>query len=84
MSKIEFSKQDKESIISSIQQYFNAELDQEIGDFDAEFLLDFFSEKVGAYYYNQGLYDAQAVLQSRLDNINEAIYEIEKPTELGR
>jgi len=84
MSKIEFSKNDKEAIISAIQNYFNAELDQEIGDFDAEFLLDFFSDKVGAYYYNQGLYDAQAVFQSRLDNINEAIYEIEKPTELSR
>jgi len=84
MSKIEFTKNQKNTIVSSIQDYFNTELDQEIGDFDAEFLLDFFSEKVGAYYYNQGLYDAQTVFQSRLDNINEAIYEIEKPTELDR
>ena len=62
MSKIEFSKQEKAIIIDKIQLYFKEELDQDIGQFDAEFLLDFFSEEVGAYYYNRGIYDAQAIV----------------------
>ncbi len=81
MSKIEFSKQEKEHIINKIQHYFEKKLDYEIGQFDAEFLLDFFSEEIGSYYYNRGLYDAQSVIESKLENIAEAIYEIEKPTE---
>ncbi len=84
MSKIEFSKEEKAVINRKIQLYFKEELDQEIGQFDAEFLLDFFSEQIGPYYYNRGLYDAQAVLENRLEDINQAIYEIEKPTEFGR
>jgi len=84
MSKIEFTKEEKELLIQKIQHYFNDELDQKIGQFDAEFLLDFFSEEVGAYYYNRGLYDAQTILESKLENITEAIYEIEKPTEFLR
>ena len=84
MSKVEFSKEEKEVIIRKIQIYFKKELDQEIGQFDAEFLLDFFSEEVGAYYYNRGLYDAQTILESRIESITEAIYEIEKPTEFMR
>nr|WP_233449279.1 DUF2164 family protein [Xanthomonas perforans] len=28
---------------------------QQIGRFDAEFLLDFFTEEVGAYFYNRGI-----------------------------
>jgi len=84
MSKVEFSKEEKEVIIGKIQLYFKKELDQEIGQFDAEFLLDFFSEEVGAYYYNRGLYDAQTILETRLESITEAIYEIEKPTEFMR
>jgi uncharacterized protein (DUF2164 family) len=84
MSKIEFSKQEKEIIIGKIQLYFTKKLDQDIGQFDAEFLLDFFSEEVGAYYYNRGLYDAQAILEKKFDTIAEAIYEIEKPTQLLR
>ena len=84
MSKVEFSKEEKEVMTRKIQLYLKNELDQEIGQFDAEFLLDFFSEEVGAYYYNRGLYDAQTILERRLESITEAIYEIEKPTEFMR
>ena len=79
MSKIRFSKDEKECIVGKIQRYFRDELDQDIGGFDAEFLCDFFSEEIGAFYYNRGLADAQAVLEMRLDTINEAISELEKP-----
>ena len=44
----------------------------------------FFAEEIGPYFYNRGLYDAQAILESRLENIAEAIYEIEKPTQFVR
>ncbi|MBT4836909.1 MAG: DUF2164 domain-containing protein [Methylococcales bacterium] len=79
MSDIEFSKNEKELIVNKIKQYFDAELDQDIGQFDAEFLLDFFSKELGVYFYNQGLQDAQAILSSRLDSITDAIDDIEKP-----
>ncbi|OZG72276.1 hypothetical protein BTA51_16175 [Hahella sp. CCB-MM4] len=84
MSIIEFSKEEKDILVKNIQAYFREELEQDIGNFDAQFLLDFFSEKIGPYFYNRGLYDAQAVLEKRLDSIAEAIYEIEKPTEFVR
>ena len=81
MEKIEFSQAEKEAIVTKVKHYFREELDQEIGQFDAEFLLNFFAEEVGAYFYNRGLYDAQAVLEERFDGIKDAIYEIEKPTD---
>ncbi|MBD3646344.1 MAG: DUF2164 domain-containing protein [Pseudomonadales bacterium] len=84
MAIIEFSKEEKEIIIRKIQLYFREELDQDIGQFDAEFLMDFFAEEVGAYFYNRGLYDARAILESRLETITEAILEIEKPVDFPR
>ena len=81
MPEIEFTKEEKAALVGKIQLYFREELDQKIGQFDAEFLLDFFSAEVGAYYYNRGLNDAQSVLEKRLETITEAISEIEKPTE---
>jgi len=83
MAVITFSQDEKATLVAKIQSYFHAELDQEIGQFEAEFLLDFFSQEVGPYYYNRGLYDAQAVLASRIEGITDAIYEIEKPTDLS-
>ena len=84
MSKIEFSKEERETLVRKIRLYFREELDQDLGQFDAEFLLDFFTEEVGPYFYNRGLYDSQAILESRLENVVEAIYELEKPTDFVR
>lgn len=84
MNEIEFSKEEKELIVKKIQLYFNEELKQQIGYFDAEFLLDFFTREVGPYYYNRGLYDSQAILAARLDDIGDAIFQLEKRTEFSR
>ena len=84
MTDITFTREEREIICRKIQLYMHEELEQEIGQFDAGFLLDFFAEEIGAYFYNRGLYDAQAILQGRLENIAEAIYELEKPTQFVR
>ena len=84
MAEIEFSKDEKDILTRRIQLYFREELEQEIGNFDAQFLLDFFVEEIGKYFYNRGLYDAQAILERRLEEITEAIYDLEKPTEFRR
>ena len=84
MSEIEFSKQEKEIIAKKIQMYFSEELESEIGQFQAQFLLDFFTEEIGGYFYNRGLYDAQTILESRLDDITDAIYQLEKVTDFRR
>ena len=84
MAEITFTRDERDIICRKIQLYMREELEQEVGQFDAGFLLDFFAEEIGAYFYNRGLYDAQAILESRLENIAEAIYEIEKPTQFVR
>jgi len=84
VAEIEFTRDEKSIIARKIQLYFQEELEQEIGQFDAEFLLDFFAEEIGSFFYNRGVYDAQAVLEDRLQNITEALYEIEKPTQFVR
>ncbi len=84
MSKIEFTKEEKRSIVKKIQFYFDQTLDYEMGQFDAEFLLDFISEEMGGYYYNRGLYDAQAYIEKKMETISEDIYQLEKNTEFVR
>lgn len=84
MTEIKFTEEEKAVIVRKIQFYFTEELKQEIGRFDAEFLLDFFSGEVGSYFYNRGLYDAQAILSSKLDDLSEAIYQLERPTDFRK
>ncbi|MDE2279183.1 MAG: DUF2164 domain-containing protein [Xanthomonadaceae bacterium] len=84
MPDIQFSSDEKDILVRKIKRYFAEELRQEIGGFDAEFLLAFFAGEVGAYFYNRGLYDAQAILSGKLDELGEAIYQLERPTEFRR
>ncbi|MBA4792863.1 DUF2164 domain-containing protein [Phenylobacterium sp.] len=82
MSKIEFSKEAREALAEALSRYLKDELDLEVKGFDAVFLLDFISETLGPHFYNQGLWDAQAALQKKLDLISQAIDELEKPAKL--
>lgn len=78
VSIVEFTSEEKAAITQKLQRYLADELQLEIGGFDAEFLLDFFSKEVGCFFYNRGLYDAQAVLDARFEDITDAIVALEK------
>lgn len=83
METIRFDDGEKAVIVEKIKAYVARELDMEIGGFDAEFLLEFFSKEVGPYYYNRGVNDARAVIEAKLENIADSLYEIEQPTEFS-
>ncbi len=38
----------------------------------------------GFDYYNRGLHDARTVVEIKLKNFDDALYEIEKPAEINR
>ena len=80
MSEIKFTKEEKDLLVPKIKMYLHEELDLEIGNFDAEFLLHFFSEEVGPYFYNRGIKDSLDMLDTRMEEVKESIYVLEKIT----
>ena len=80
MKPIKFSREETKAIVGEIQDYFREELDQRIGDIPAEMLLMFFSERIGAYFYNRGIYDAQGLLKEQINDLTDAIFALEQPT----
>lgn len=80
MSMIQFKPEEKESIVLKLKSYMEDELEKELSRFEAEFLLEFISKEIGPHFYNHGLYDALAVFNSQVENITDAVYEIEKQT----
>ncbi len=79
MTEIKLNSQDKETMIIKLQKYMLDELDVELEQFDADFLLDFFSKELGNYFYNQGIYDAQSVIAQKLELISDDLFDLEKP-----
>ena len=84
MSKIELTKETREALARALSRYLKDELDLEVSGFDAVFLTDFIIEHLGPHFYNQGLQDAQAILSKKLDELGEAIYQLEAPAKLAR
>lgn len=84
MDKIEFSKKEKEIMIQKVKIYFREELTQEIGNFDAEFLIDFFAEEIGGFFYNRGLYDAETLISEKVSEISDSLLQLEKPVLIGK
>jgi uncharacterized protein (DUF2164 family) len=84
MEMISFTKEQRSELTEQLQAYFRDELDQELGTFEAEFLLQFIAKEIGPYFYNQGLYDAQAMVSKSIESVVESVYTIEKPTRFSR
>ncbi len=80
MEEVKISPTDKADLVQKLKKYFDKELQQDIGQFDAEFLLDFFGKEMGKYFYNQGLYDAQTLIQKSTDELEQCILDLEQPT----
>ena len=78
MSKIEFTSQQKQAMSQLLQDYLADELDIEIGQFDSEFLLEFITTKFGRAFYNKGLADAQGIMERKMLDIADEIYEAEQ------
>ncbi|MDY4298157.1 MULTISPECIES: DUF2164 domain-containing protein [unclassified Xanthomonas] len=77
-------REDKRAIAEQLQAYLRTELQQQVGAFEAEFLLDFVAERIGAHYYNRGLHDARTTLAAQMDTLDDALYQLQQPTDARR
>ncbi|EJL6926111.1 DUF2164 domain-containing protein [Vibrio alginolyticus] len=79
---IKLERAQKEALATAIQDYMQDELDVEIGQFDSEFLIDFITEKLRPIYYNKGVEDAKLLVERRMLEVSEELYEIEQEIKL--
>jgi uncharacterized protein (DUF2164 family) len=74
---IELSKESRADAIASLQQYFERNLPEPIGELPAGLLLNFFLEEIGPAIYNKAIADAQARLAVRVADLSGELYEDE-------
>ena len=75
--RIQLSDDRRARLMRSIKQHFIDEFDDEISDFRAQALLDFFVRELGPPVYNQGVRDASSFMQDKLTDIEGEVYERE-------
>lgn len=72
---IELSKEIRQQAISSIERYFEENMEEKIGNIAAGALLGFFVEEIGPVIYNQAVADVQERLQARVMEIDLEVNE---------
>jgi len=77
--RVRLSDERKAALIRLVRNYYEDELDDEISDFRAEGLIDFFVRELGPPVYNQGVRDACAYMQEKLTDVEGEVYEPETP-----
>lgn len=78
MEKGLVSREDMERLLLRVQRHLSDEVDVELGRFEVEALVEFIATLIGPHYYNKGLRDAQALVARQVDQINDAIDEMER------
>lgn len=74
---IELTKDARAEAIRSIERYFEANMDERIGNVSAGALLSFFVDEIGPLIYNQAVATVQERLQARIAEIDIEVHEDE-------
>jgi uncharacterized protein (DUF2164 family) len=78
-TRIKLSDERRSDLVAMIQGFVSTEFDQELSEFQATALLDFFIRHLGAPVYNQAVQDVRAFLQDRVSDLDVEFYEPEEP-----
>ncbi|MBP6115313.1 MAG: DUF2164 domain-containing protein [Neisseriaceae bacterium] len=71
---INLEKHQRDLLAASLIKYFDHNLDHDLGNLDAGFLLDFILEEVGPSIYNQAVRDVQNNLLQRVQEVDAEVF----------
>ncbi|MEK6976761.1 MAG: DUF2164 domain-containing protein [Candidatus Thermoplasmatota archaeon] len=66
---IKLSKETEKVLVASIKRFAKEELDLDIGDLKAGFILDFALREVGPTVYNQAIDDAARFMAEKVEDL---------------
>ena len=69
MKKIALLPEAEQDALRSLKEFFLSEREEELSDFQAKNLLDFFLSDLGCYVYNQALADAHALMSGQIEDL---------------
>jgi uncharacterized protein (DUF2164 family) len=82
MKPIELSPEARRAAAESLRVWLRDELEVEAGGLQAEMLVDHVAASLGPIFYNRGVADARAVVAARAEDMDEALYGLERTTPL--
>ena len=72
---IELTKEEIERIVPSVQKFFREELDLDISEMRAKFLLSYFLKEIAPFAYNKGVKDAEEYFRNKVEDLTATCFE---------
>jgi uncharacterized protein (DUF2164 family) len=72
---LDLTKEEFEQVIPSVQKFFREELDQELSEMRARFLLEYFQKEIAPLAYNKGVKDAEQYFRTKTEDLTGICYE---------
>ena len=72
---VELGKEESKEVIASLQRYCRENLDLELGEMRARFLLDYILMEIAPLAYNQGVKDAEEFLRIKMEDLSGTCFE---------
>mgnify|MGYP002683508643 CR=1 FL=1 len=69
MGSIEIDQQKKKVLIEKIKVFYSKEMEEEIGEFKAKKLMDFFMNELAVQIYNIAVEDAKEYMSQRIEDL---------------
>ena len=72
---IQLSKPEIETIVPSLRKYFKEELELDLSEMRAKFVLDYFLKEIAPFAYNQGVKDAESHFRAKVEELPAICFE---------
>ncbi|HEV7406786.1 MAG TPA: DUF2164 domain-containing protein [Chthoniobacteraceae bacterium] len=72
---LELTKEEIAEIVPSLKRYFRDELEQELSEMRAKFLLEYFMTEIAPLAYNRGVKDAESFLRAHVEDLPNTCFE---------
>ena len=76
-TRIKLSAGRREALLAGLKGLYYDEFDEDLSDFQAEKILNYFTKALGPSVYNQAIADARAFLAGKLDDLDAEFFEPE-------
>lgn len=72
---LELTKQETADAVPSLQKFCREELELELSEMRAAFLLSYFMKEFGPFAYNKGVKDAEEFFRTRVEDLSATCFE---------
>ena len=72
---LKLDQHETKEVLASLQRYFKEELDQEISEMRAKFLLDYILKEIAPFAYNKGVKDAETFFRGKIEDLSATCFE---------